>query len=348
MLFSFCKSMKPIRATNQPKSKSRTKSLALLFCMLPNIVFSQKDVVVFHNCENLFHPSNDSLSQDGDFTLEGKKRWTYERYKKKLNLLAKTYIATSEGSFPSIIGLCEIENDKCLNDLCKDTPLRKGNYSFIHYNSDDLRGIDVALLYRPSRFKPIEHYKITFPASNDAERTRDVLYVNGEMNKTKLHLYVVHAPSRREHNAKKMLRKSIFDSIYNHIKQLKEKGEENFIIMGDFNDNPWDSSVTKGFHTDSKQAFLVNLMQNYKHKAGSYVYNGEYLCFDQFIISRPLLEALDSESADYIFRKDFLIEDNPKNKLITPFSTYKGIKYQGGISDHFPIVLKLDFQTNKQ
>ncbi|MEE1204195.1 MAG: hypothetical protein UHN59_07820, partial [Bacteroidales bacterium] len=73
--------MKPIRATNQPKSKSRTKSLALLFCMLPNIVFSQKDVVVFHNCENLFHPSNDSLSQDGDFTLEGKKRWTYERYK---------------------------------------------------------------------------------------------------------------------------------------------------------------------------------------------------------------------------------------------------------------------------
>lgn len=340
--------MKTNQQKKQAKSKSRAKSLALLFCMLPNMIFAQKDIVVFHNCENLFHPSGDSLSQDDDFTLEGRKHWTYERYKKKLNLLAKTYIAAGEGLFPSIIGLCEIENDKCLNDLCKDTPLRKGNYKFIHYNSEDLRGIDVALLYRPSRFTPIEHHKITFPASNDSERTRDVLYVCGEIEKTKLHIYVIHAPSRREHNAKKMLRKTIFNTVYEHMKQLKDKGEENFMIMGDFNDNPWDSSVTEGFRTKSPQSFLVNMMQGNKHKTGSYVYNGEYLCFDQFILSRPLLEISNENFDGYIFRKDFLIEDNPKNKLITPFSTYKGVRYQGGVSDHFPIVLKLDFQTNKQ
>lgn len=332
-----------IKAKNSPsKGQSRTKSLALLFCMLPNIIMAQKDVIVFHNCENFFFPTNDSFSQDDDFTSKGKKRWTFERYHKKKNQLAKTYIAAGEGSLPTIIGLCEIENDKCLSDLCKDTPLRKGNYEFIHYNSDDLRGIDVAFLYRPSRFKLIEHSKISFPTDNEEDRTRDVLYVCGEIEKTKLHIYVVHAPSRREHNAKKNLRMAIFNKVYNHIKELKEKGEENFIVMGDMNDNPWDSTITKSFHTYTPQSFLQNLMQNYKHKTGSYVYNGEYLCFDQFIVSNPILSKLDAQQKCHIFMEDFLIDNNPKNKLNIPFSTYKGMNYQGGVSDHFPIVMKLE------
>jgi hypothetical protein len=40
--------------------------------------------------------------------------------------------------------------------------------------------------------------------------------------------------------------------------------------------------------------------------------------------------------------EDFLIDNNPKNKLNIPFSTYKGMNYQGGVSDHFPIVMKLE------
>ena len=49
---------------------------------------AQKDIIIFHNCENLFYPTNDTLTQDNDFTSEGKKHWTFERYKKKYNLLA--------------------------------------------------------------------------------------------------------------------------------------------------------------------------------------------------------------------------------------------------------------------
>ena len=332
--------------TKTPKA-SRAKRLALLFCMLPNIVMAQKDIIIFHNCENLFYPTNDTLTQDNDFTSEGKKHWTFERYKKKYNLLAKTYIAAGEGSFPSIVGLCEVESDRVLEDLCKGTPLRKANYQFIHYDSKDIRGIDVALVYNPSRFKPKEHYKITPESKDESERTRDVLYVCGLLGDKSVNIYVVHAPSRREHNAKQALRKSIFDSIYSHIKQLKARGEENFIIMGDMNDNPWDEAIVKGFHTLDKEPFLINLMQNNKKKAGSYVYNGQYLSFDQFIVSTNLCQYIEDKGDAFVMRNDFLVDDNPKNKLITPYSTYRGLKYQGGISDHFPIVMTLSEKAQK-
>ncbi len=342
--------MKITPSKQKTKNQNRAKRLALLFCMIPNIVLAQKDVIVFHNCENMFYPDSDSLSQN-EYSVEGKKHWTFERYKKKKNILAKTYIAAGKGELPSIIGLCEIESDKVLNDLCKDTPLRKGNYKFIHYNSEDLRGIDVALLYNPSKFTPLEHCKITYPAQNDEEKTRDVLYVCGMLGRTRLNLYVVHAPSRREHNIKKALRQEIFDSVYNHISKLREQGETNFIVMGDMNDNPWDSSIEEGFHTRPTAQYpnpvLVNLMQKNKDKAGSYVYGGEYYSFDQFLVSTELCPMIEQQNNYYILRDDFLVEQNPKNKLITPYSTYRGMYYQGGISDHFPIVMTISHKSSK-
>ncbi len=341
--------MKQNLQKHKSKRVVKAKRLAFLFCMLPNMVLAQKDVIVFHNCENFFYPADDSLTQN-EYTSEGKKHWTFERYKKKKNILAKTYLAAGNGELPSIIGLCEIESDKVLTDLCKDTPLRKGNYKFIHYDSDDLRGIDVALLYLPSRFTPLEHYKITYPAQNDDEKTRDVLYVCGTLGKTKTHIYVVHAPSRRDHNIKKALRQEIFDSVYKHIENLRKKGETHFIVMGDMNDNPWDSSIEEGFRTkktsQNPNPMLTNLMQGNKNKAGSYVYNGEYYCFDQFLVSDEVLAMIEvANNGGYILREQFLIDPDTKSALIKPSPTYKGMRYNGGISDHFPIRMTLNNQN---
>ena len=339
--------MKANNSDHKRKSNGKSKRLALFFCLLNNVVFAQKDVVVFHNCENFFYPTNDTLTQDDDYTSEGKKHWTFERYNKKKNALAKTYVAAGNGKLPSIIGLCEVENDNVLNDLCKGTILRKGNYKFIHYDSEDIRGIDVALLYLPSRFTPLEHYKITYESDKEEDRTRDILYVNGLLGRNKVNIYVIHAPSRREHNIKKSLRQAIFDTVYQHICHLmQEKGETNFLIMGDMNDNPWDSAVKDGFRTiasgKNPQPMLVNIMQNNKNKIGSYVYNGSYQSFDQFIVSRSLLESTDSSTTGNVFRAEFLTDGNPKHRLLTPYSTYKGMHYQGGISDHFPIVMVIN------
>ncbi len=346
MTFPFKETMKPVQAKQKRRTSDRAKRLALLFCMLPNVLSAQKDVIVFHNCENFFYPTKDSLTQDDDFTAMGRRHWTFERYNRKKNSLAKTYIAAGAGTLPSLIGLCEVENDRVLSDLCTDTPLRKGGYRFIHYDSEDLRGIDVALLYMPSRFKPLEHYKITHQASSDEDKTRDVLYVQGLLGEVRLNIYVVHAPSRRDHNIKKVLRQEIFSAVYKHIEDLRSKGEKHFIVMGDMNDNPWDKAVEAGFRTrrtsQNPSPILVNLMQNNKNKTGSYIYNGEYLGFDQFLVSEELFALVGRENESHILQEDFLIDPDPKKSLLTPYSTYKGLHYQGGVSDHFPIILTID------
>lgn len=333
--------------TNKSIKQSRLKQLGLMLCVLPHIVCAQEDIILFHNCENLFYPTNDSLSQDDDFTIEGKKHWTFKRYKDKLNSLAKTYMAVDE-SLPAIIGLAEVENDTVLEALTKATSLRKVGYKYIHYPSKDIRGIDVALLYNPKKFEIIEHYILPSLSDKETDRTRDVLYVHGILNKLELNIYVVHAPSRREHNIKLPLRKEICSQIYSHVQTLKDKSQENFLIMGDFNDNPWDEAVEDGFclrkNAENLEPMLVDLMANNKQITGSYVYSGTYLSFDQFIISRNLQKRIVYDEVfdkSHIFKPSFLVKQDPYTKIDVPFSTYKGYTYQGGISDHYPIILKL-------
>ena len=45
--------------------------------------------LMFYNCENLFDTYNDSLKQDDEFTPEGKRHWTPDKYYKKINNIAK-------------------------------------------------------------------------------------------------------------------------------------------------------------------------------------------------------------------------------------------------------------------
>ncbi|MFA6806505.1 MAG: endonuclease/exonuclease/phosphatase family protein [Bacteroidales bacterium] len=315
--------------------------------LFPHLLKSQSEIIAFHNCENFFYPTNDSLTNDDDFTGSSPRNWNWERFNLKKDLLAKTYIALSKGNLPAIIGLCEIENQQVLNALCNDSPLKKGDYDFIHYNSPDIRGMDVAMIYRKDKFKVITHEKIVIDSSLIIdEPTRDILYVNGLLNKIPLHIFVVHAPSRRNNDRNKPLRKSVFELIYKKSKELYDKGEKNIIIMGDFNDNPWDNSVEEGFRTSggyhNHQPILTNLMKKDKNKRGSYTYSGQMLNFDQFIVTKEMEERIDTLSnPSHIFIPDFMIDPNPKTTKTTPFSTYKGYKYQGGISDHFPIFMKV-------
>lgn len=320
--------------------------IILLFMMLPQILKSQVETIVFHNCENFFYPTNDPLTNDDNFTPEAPRHWTMERFNLKKDLIAKTYIDLSKGNLPAIIGLCEIENNQVLEALCYDSPLRKGKYKYIHYDSKDIRGIDVAMIYREDRFKVIKHQSISVDSNLVIdEPTRDVLYVNGILDKINLHIFIIHAPSRRNNNKNKGLRKSIFELVYKKAKEIYNSGERNIIVMGDFNDNPWDKSVVEGFKTAKYGNYvplLNNLMRNDKGKRGSYAYLGEVLNFDQVLVSNEVLQKIDTlTTSSHIFTPNYLIEQNPKNNITIPFSTYKGMRYQGGVSDHLPVFFRI-------
>ncbi|MBT6836711.1 MAG: hypothetical protein HOA61_11765, partial [Bacteroidetes bacterium] len=203
--------------------------------------------IMFYNVENLFDTLDDPRTNDNDFLPNGSYNWHSYRYYDKLNKIAKVVLATGGWDDIDLIGLCEIENRKVLDDLVFHTPLKSNKYEIIHKESPDRRGIDVALLYSRDKFKPIYYAftKIIFPFDSSI-RTRDILYAKGVvLNRDTLHLFVNHWPSRRggkEVSEKRrvyvasVLREKV-DSI------LKHNASSNIVIMGDFNDEPMDRSI---------------------------------------------------------------------------------------------------------
>ena len=141
-----------------------------------------------------------------------------------------------------------------------------------------------------------------------------------------------------------------------------QQGEENFLVMGDMNDNPWDETVINGFNlvlsdngcqesntqntvrSNTSPQSLFNLMSDNKDKTGSYVFSGYLFSFDQFLVNDNIKQRLVFSGAcneTFIYKPEFLISKDKRKKYDRPFSTYKGVKYEGGVSDHFPIIMRL-------
>ncbi len=313
----------------------------------------------FYNVENLFDIEDDPKTRDDDFTPKGNYGWTYSRYKQKLNNIYKTMSAVGGwGGPPEVIGFCEIENRRVLQDLIKLTPLQKYNYDIAHEDSPDRRGIDVGLIYRKDKFQLIgyETINVTFPFDT-AGRTRDVLHVWGRiMGKDTLHVFVNHWPSRRGGQATSEPRRTYvaslvrakIDSIY------KAKPDANIVVIGDFNDEAENKSLTEVLRAKHDMEHLDDTdMYNYMHalsknwKMGSHKFQGHWGTLDHIIVSAPLIKNKKqgrlhaSPAGGQIFAARFLLEDDNRYLGLQPFRTYGGPKYLGGFSDHLPVYIDL-------
>ncbi len=312
--------------------------------------------IAFYNVENLFDIYNDSLKNDDEFTPEGDRNWNNKRFYKKLNNIYKIIVGIGEWNLPVIVGFCEVENRFVLNKLVYQTPLKTFDYKIIHEESPDWRGIDVALIYRSTEFAPISYKTIgiRFPFDT-ASRTRDILYVKGILSENDtVHLFVNHWPSRyggylvtkpkREFVAA-VLRKQV-DSLF------FADTNPNIIIMGDFNDEPWDESLEKVLKakldtSDLKHNDLFNLMSYYKKDGdlGTSKYMEAWSFIDQFIVSSNLISGRQKfqllNGKARIYNPEFLLEDDFKHLGKKPFRTYIGFSYNNGYSDHLPIYIDL-------
>jgi len=218
-------------------------------CFSQEKKLSDEFTFLFYNSENLYDADNDSLTNDDEFTPAGDRRWNYGRLRDKANRLAKVLIAAGQWNPPVLVGLCEIEGNRVLEILVKQTPLAKFKLKFIHKDSPDERGIDVALIYRPDLFKPFDYKAIpVIDPLNPAFKTREILQVSGILNQCDtIHVFVNHWPSRYgglmetiqyRNLAAAVLRKSI-EEVYASYPGAK------IICMGDFNDTPQDESLFK-------------------------------------------------------------------------------------------------------
>ncbi len=303
--------------------------------------------IAFYNVENLFDLEDDPNTFDEEFTPTGKKAWTKDRYETKLLNLGRV-VSSMDEAMPDILGLCEIENRKVVEDLNKSPYFSGVNYQILHQESPDGRGIDVGLMYNADKIE-LEIAGViesTLPAG-DRPKTRLILHAKGEANGEELHLFVNHWPSRsggQEETEPNRL--TVAFNLRNYIdKVLEENPEALIVLMGDFNDHPNNKSIQDILRAGKGKDYrLENLMwDKHKNGEGSYNYRGDWGALDQFMVSQNLL---DGEGVDVLpetvkfVKHDWMMYVNKEGQA-SPSRTYGGPNYYGGYSDHLPIHMTL-------
>ncbi len=310
--------------------------------------------VGFYNLENLFDTINQE-NLDEEFLPTGPMRWTSMKYKSKLKNMAYAISQIGLDVTPggvSILGVSEIENQGVLDDLVKEPVIANRMYKVVHYDSPDRRGVDVGLLYNPRDFivTSSKSYRLNYP-SDTLFRTRDQLLVSGYLLNEKVHVIVGHWPSRiggeaasaPRRNAAAALSKHIADSLY------RQDANAKIIIMGDFNDDPFNESTAKVLNAKRnreevpKQGLYNPMWRILDGGVGSLAYNNQWNMFDQIIISEPFLHNDNSRLRFWkaeVFNKNFLIQQEGSYKG-SPLRTHAGGVWLNGYSDHFPTLIYL-------
>jgi len=305
---------------------------------------SKLQTVAFYNIENLFDIYDDEQTNDDDFLPTSAKKWTKKRYQKKIykvgSVISKIGFELANKP-PALVGLAEVENDLVLKDLISSEDLVAYNYGFVHYESSDERGIDVALLYDRNEFQveSSQTYLVDIETlEGEKDFTRDILLVTGLLDGDRVHILVNHWPSRRDGEDESSFKRIITaKKLMDIIKDLKMQYESpKIIVVGDFNDNPNDESVM----LVKDNAELFNPMETLlTTQRGSQNHDFKWNLFDQILVTQNLLDSdlsgYSFESAD-IFDDQFLTQYHGKYQG-QPFRTYVGKKYMGGFSDHFPV-----------
>ena len=295
------------------------------------------------NCENMFDYTHDAGKQDTEFLPESDRHWMSKRYWQKLNMLAQEILSCSsdDAGIPDLIALCEVENDSVMHDFTRRSLLRNADYQYLMTSSPDQRGIDVALLYAPSSFAPIRSYAIRVTPVEGMRATRDILYACGEtVSGDTLHVFVVHQPSKfggEKHS--RPFRLAVAERLCASIDSIRAiMPDAKLLIAGDFNDGAVSPSLLL-----YEQHGLVNLTkyaQGANGVRGSYRYKGEWESIDHILGSSYIYNKVDTA---FIHAPQFLLEDDLQYGGYRPRRTFVGPRYQGGFSDHLPLVVRFTF-----
>jgi len=315
--------------------------------------------VMFYNVENLFDAINDPLINDEEFLPGSAKKWTEARYQQKIDHIARVVRDLGEDTLPVLVGLCEVENRKTVDDLISKSTLKGLDYQVVHHESPDSRGIDVALLFRTRYFQLIDShfFAIRFPFDT-AVRTREILYARGILGgMDTVHVFVNHWPSRSSGEVQsRPLRVWVAEAVRYRVDSiLALSPAAQILIMGDFNDEPMDLSVVSGLNAllsyeNPKSANLYDLTQGLKSTTpgGTYKYKGVWNLLDHIVVSGAVMDTtrrLYSRPADlHVFQAGYLLEPDKSNMGQQPLRTYLGNYYQGGYSDHLPVFLDIHYR----
>ena len=337
--------------------------IVAMFLSLSNATAqSKRYTVLFYNVENLFDTIQDPTIYDTEFIPSGPKEWNSTKYYKKLDNLEKLFYAVAQQNkaYPTIIGVSEVENRNVLEDIASQEKLLPANYQICHYDGPDARGVDVAFFYRPDQFQyeGSKSIKANIPGARPNFRTRDILTMWGKIDGEDFLFIVSHWPSRRGgQSSSAFLREGLAAQIKGICDEARRQNPNiKVAVMGDFNDDPGDKSVSQNLGAKLKKDKLKEgdmfnpFWQMHKDGYGTLVYNDLWNLFDNIVVSENLANAPEgtlqlwkSKKAEYygnIFKGEFLFQKEGQYKGY-PLRTYVGNNFQEGWSDHLPVFIHL-------
>lgn len=315
--------------------------------------------IYWWNLENLFDREDspdrpDWLQKSLAKELKG---WTQEVLDKKIENLSRIIMQFNSGNGPDILGVCEIENKNVIDLLAKAIGVKTNrNYKTIHHDTNDQRGIDIAFLFDTKKFKTVG--KLFSLEIMKRSATRDVIQMTFKTkSKHEITILGIHFPSRTGGQYEtEPYRIMAAETVAYWIRRIHEKkGQDHpIVLMGDFNDEPFNRSLTKyllSTHTRQKilkaqNHLMFNCMYSFLgNEIGSHVFGNEVTILDQFLVSKHLIS---NNSGNYFKLNCAEIVAYPemiKGKYNTPirFSRPSANDYNpDGFSDHLPVKLVID------
>ena len=318
--------------------------------------------VMFWNVENFFDWRNDSTTvSDLEFSPAGERHWTWKRFQAKANAFAKAlfWVEGETGRLPDIVGLEEVENAFVLRQLLQKTVLRKTDYKYVHYDSPDRRGIDVALLYRSSVLDLIDSKPCHLYDADTVMATRDILlciFRRETPDSTAFAVLVNHHPSKYGGAAESEPRRRIaVERLRFLADSLAAIGIGRIVAGGDFNDTP-DNPVFRLL----EPSLMPTHMDLHCHGQGTIKYDGKWDLIDHIYVSsgwvflpsaglalpadRPVSTAPSPSLTPRmrILRIPFLLTRDNVHSGEKPLRTYTGPRHTGGVSDHLPVMVEVE------
>lgn len=349
--------------------------------------------IIWWNVQRLLSPNDSPLSRALDATPANS--WTKPAYKLKLEHLAALLREVSSDTPPAILGLAEVENDRVAQDLLKAvgwTEMR-----LVEDPAARLAGNDLVIFHDPAILKQSGAAKSHNVHNRYA--TRDLLEVDFTNSRgASLGVIAAHWPSRRISNSEalrigladytlRLLQERLKyskDELFTaqgrakmpSMRSLTERWNRSILLFGDFNDSPFDTSISdvlgakrtlrsvqdpprlpkgRGLtaveHYLQRQFSLFNpswkLLSDGGGPVGTHYWQGDWYLLDQVILSRGVMspgtidyvpDSLALHAPRYVDGPHGRIEVTTATGVPKAFDAAK----MDGVSDHLPLTFELD------
>lgn len=311
--------------------------------------------VAFWNVENLFDVESaarpEKLRRLIGNDLAG---WNRTLLGKKLSQLSKVIRALNGGKGPDILGVCEVENKAVLGKLTRKIAKDGGRkYQVAHADTSDNRGIDVAFLYDPaiastSPGQMFQHWVVKRHA------TRELFQVNFAIGGQTIVLIGNHWPARTEGQYEsEPYRMTAGETLSYWVERVQQElgNEVAIVVLGDFNDEPFNRAVTEyALSTNDpnrvlngSNPYLLNLMWPLLASgAGTHFYASQWNMLDQVMVSRGIVNGKSGWKVQGDARIEAIdIMSYPQKNEPRRFGIRPDERDTAGFSDHYPVSVTL-------